>query len=104
MVPHRIKSTATKVATGREISRAGIGRLAVLFINASRRHSCTWFKTEVPAANKKTPPNMSIKAPFGELPVKKYPVMADMDTINESRILVSLTKTEIRWFNLFLLT
>ena len=47
---------------------------------------------------------MSIKAPFGELPVKKYPVMADMDTINESRILVSLTKTEIRWFNLFLLT
>ena len=37
---------------------------------------------------------MNIKAPFGELPVRKYPVMAEMDTISESLILVSLTKTE----------
>jgi hypothetical protein len=47
---------------------------------------------------------MRTKADFGELPVKKYPVMADKETISDSLILVSLTKTEICRFELFLLT
>jgi len=99
-----INIAAIKDAMGREISFEGIGLSKVRRIKASCRHSWTWFNTEVPPANKKTPLKSRIRVPGAELPVNKYPVMADMETMSERLILVNLTRIEIGCINLLLLT
>ena len=99
-----INTTAIRNAMGREISPVGIGLAKVRRIRASGRYSWTWFNTEVPPANKKTPLKSRHKVPGTKLPVKKYPVMAETETINERGILVNLTKIEMGRIKLFLLT
>lgn len=81
-----------------------MGLRIVRCINASCPHSWTWFKTEVPADNKKTPDKRKIKNPADGLPVRKKPVMAEKVTRSDSRTLVSLANMIKYCFNLFLFT
>ena len=91
-VPAASKMRDTTEASKRDISPAGIGRCLVLFIKPSRLLSWIWLRTVVPAASKNTPLNRNNTATDGVLPVRKYPVVAEMATINDKRILVSLIK------------
>ena len=93
-VPDRIRPNDNQEAFCTDISPAGIGRKLVLFISASLRYSCIWFKTEVPADNKNTPAKSIMKDTFGELPVSKKPVIAENVTNNDNLTLLSLTNTD----------